>query len=418
MKEKNGIYDWSKHIEVVKSENGKPDQTSRVEIDDETLRDGLQGTQIEQHPSTEEKKIYLEWASRFVEHADIGFPGSEEEHQQEILELIKHSIARRLEITLSCAARGAASEDVKPIVDISEALGGYPLEADLFLDGSKYRAQKEGWERKERLAQLAQNIKLLNEHSLPVMFVAERATSTPPEELFETCQIAADLGVERMCFADTQGKASYQAVTNMFQWGYKEIGSRYPNLKWDFHGHNDLGLGVVNCLAASQEGVDRVHATSFGIGERSGNVDLATTLTVLNLKGFRQTDLTKLKDFSRIASEILHFPIPRNAPVIGESAHATSSGVHSAPLDKAEDKFSDIYFAYDPGIVGGEPKVEVGRFSGAATVRYKLKALSIPFNEEMVMEILDVAKKGRGFLSETTIRGIAQRHLNHISEKK
>ena len=417
MKENELIYNWAKHP-IGESKAVKHSANQHVDVDDETLRDGLQGTQVESHPTTEGKKIYLDWVSRFVEHADIGFPGSEEEHQKEIEELIKYAVTRRLDITLSCAARGAALEDVKPIIDISHNLDGYLLEADIFLDGSTYRSLKEGWDRKEKLDKLSENIKLLKQHKLPVMFVAERATSTSPEELFEICQLAADLGVERICLADTQGCADPQAITNIFRWGFSELGKKYREIIWDFHGHNDLNLGVANCLTAVQEGVNRIHATKFCIGERAGNVDLATILLILNLHGFRNIDLQRLQEFSRVASDVLHIAIPKNAPVIGESAFATSSGVHSAPLDKSEDEVSDIYFPYHPGLVGRKPKVEVGRFSGAATVRYKLKSLGIQPIDGMVDEILHEAKNERGFISETTIRNIAQRYLNNQHQEK
>lgn len=414
MKEKEAVYNWNKHPVGKASDNGRSQVPDRVDIDDETLRDGLQGTQVEHHPSTREKKIYLEKASKFVEHADIGFSGSSDEHQQEIKEIIEYTLERRLPITLSVAARGAAKADIEPAIDISHELDGYPLEIDAFFDGSSYRARKEGWDRKEKLAQLAENIKLLKQHNLPVMFVAERATSTSPNELFELVRMVLDLGVERVGLADTQGRANPQAVSNMLRASFDEFKKRYPEVRWDFHGHNDLGLAVANCLIASEEGVDRVHVTSFGIGERVGNADLATTLLVLNLHGYRNDDLSELQEFSKRASEILHFTVPRNAPVVGESAFATSSGVHSAPLDKSNNDVSDIYFPYDPRIVGEKPKVEIGLFSGAATVRYKLKSLGIQSTKEMVEDILEEAKSGRGFISETTIRGIAQRHLNHI----
>lgn len=410
-KENGHDFDWAKQPMTDVPPSGRPGRPLKVELDDETLRDGLQGTQIELHPTTEEKRIYLEWASRFVEHADIGFPASGEEHQKEIADLIRYSVARGFDITLSCAARAASQEDVRPIIDISHELDGYPLEADIFLDGSHHRSTKEGWDRDEKLAQFKENIRLLKSQKLPVMFVAERATSTPPEELFEILQIASDLGVERIGLADTQGKASPAAVSNMFRWAFAQFKEKYPEMLWDFHGHNDLGFGSVNCLVSAQEGVDRVHVTSFGIGERVGNADLATTTLVLNLNGFRGDDLSELQEFSKRASEILHFTIPRNAPVIGESAFATSSGVHSASLDKSQNNGSDIYFAYDPAVVGREPKVEVGLFSGAATVRYRLRKLGIAPSDPMIQDILDAGKSGRGFLSDNTIKSIAQRHL-------
>src|SRR3989344_3029464 len=133
MSERIPTYDWSNH-------EGPTSQVKAsvfpVEIDDETLRDGLQGIQLESHPSLEKKRIYLRLASQFVDHADIGFPGSEELHKKEIAQLISFVEARNLGISLSAAARGAMKSDIEPIIDISHGLDGYRLEADIFLDSS------------------------------------------------------------------------------------------------------------------------------------------------------------------------------------------------------------------------------------------------------------------------------------------
>ena len=46
------------------------------------------------------------------------------------------------------------------------------------------------------------------------------------------------------------------------------------SVKLDWHGHDDRGLGLANALTAIQAGVERVHATALGVGERVGNTPL------------------------------------------------------------------------------------------------------------------------------------------------
>src|SRR3989344_395755 len=415
MSERQPTYDWSKH-DGPSSPVKVP--SSYVEIDDETLRDGLQGIQLETHPSLENKRIYLRLASQFVDHADIGFPGSEDQHRNEIAQLIAFVQDKKLGLTLSTAGRGAVESDIMPIIQISHELDGYPLEADIFLDGSHLRAQVEGWDRKEKLDQLKTNLKLLRQHNLPVMFVAERATSTSPEELAEIFGIAADLGVDRLCVADTQGRADHRAISNIFRWSFNEF-AKYPNVKWDAHFHNGRGLGISNCLIASEEGIDRVHVTSFCIGEGPGNADLATLLVNLNLSGYRNTDLRELNHFSQVASELLNFPIPSNAPVIGKSSFATGSGVHAAALYKEATRNGSvgIYFPFPPGDVGASPDVKIGPFSGAHNVYMRLEKLGIEPTEEVVQAILNEAKSQRKLLTDETIKGISQQFLNGVKRQ-
>jgi 2-isopropylmalate synthase len=53
------------------------------------------------------------------------------------------------------------------------------------------------------------------------------------------------------------------------------------NVGLDWHGHNDRGLALDNALWALEYGIDRIHGTALGIGERTGNVPME--LLLLNL---------------------------------------------------------------------------------------------------------------------------------------
>lgn len=404
-----GEYNWSSH-EGVRDPVRKAKQF--VSIDDESLRDGLQGTQLTTHPSLNEKEIYLASVALngYIEHADIGFPGSEESHKEELSEIIKFVIASNgLDgLTLSCAA-GAIDEHINPIIDLSHQFDGYPLEADIFLDVSKNRAEIEGWDRKEKISVLKQNIKLLKSQQLPVMFVPERSTSTPPEELLEVCLMASELGVDRICFADTKGVADNKGIENIFRWGFEEIGKANPNLKWDAHFHNDRNMALSNSLVAAAEGVDRLHATMFCIGERAGNVDLAQLLVNLNLQEMRNDDLTSLKAISELSSKILGFEIPKNSPIYGENAFATSSGIHASAGKKElqANRIHSIYFPFSPESVGNKAIVEVGPFSGKSNVELKLRQLGISSTPALIDVVLSRAKQQRGLLSDEEVRQIA-----------
>jgi isopropylmalate/homocitrate/citramalate synthase len=408
LEEHKGVdYIWSRHE--------GPDKPVRsvvphVEIDDETLRDGLQGAQLEQHPTREGKLSYLSHASKFVDHADIGFPGSEETHRKEIEEIIKLMENRGINISVSGAGRAAADSDIRPIIDISHNLDGYPIEADIFFDSSNIRAHVQHWNRDEMLSKVRQNIELLKQQNLPIMYVFERATSTPPEEMSDVLEIVADLGVDRIGIADTQGIANDEAIKNIFRWFSEQIESNNPEIMLDVHFHNDRGFAGQNTIIAAREGANRVHVTSLCIGERAGNADLAQVAKNLQLEGYRNNNLVELWDASQDISRILKFPIPVNAPVIGRDAHTTASGVHaSAHLRELElDDGNKIYHAYDPASVGAKPGVEVGPSSGDSNVVIKLRELGIEPTPEKVAAILAEAKAGRGLLSSRYIQEIAR----------
>lgn len=412
MKESEALYDWAKHESPEKPV--RPPLTI-VKIDDETLRDGLQGTQAEQAITINEKKIYIELAAPLVDHFDLAYPNSHNSQFKDALALIKHGISKGLKNTYSLAGRAASFEDLKPIVDIFEALGGYPqIRADIFLDGSRHRAKHEGWDRDDLLNKMEENIRIMKKQGLTVMFVAERATATPPDELKETFERAADVGADVLCIADTQGLASPTGMRNITRWSLDKVGRRYPKILWDVHCHNHLGMAVANSLIAMEEGFNEVHGTVLWMGEGPGNADLANLLTVGSVKGYLDKDLTSLKTFYKDVSDLFGLKIPTSAPVVGESAHKTSSGIHARALEKGNGfEASLIYNPYYPGNVGSQASVEIGPMSSPANVRLKTKEMGYTSTppKEMIEELLNEAKSSGRILPESRVRNVARKYL-------
>ena len=74
-------------------------------------------------------------------------------------------------------------------------------------------------------------------------------------------------------------------------------------LPYDWHGHNDRGLGVVNAIFAAEFGCDRIHGTCLGIGERVGNAALDQLIINLKLLGHYPHDVSKLTDYVELTSK-------------------------------------------------------------------------------------------------------------------
>jgi 2-isopropylmalate synthase len=344
----------------------------RIEIDNETWRDGMQGTQVGIHPSVENRAMYLLTTARngYSDHFDIGFPASGSQQKADIIHLINFSQKERLGLTFSAAGRAAVRGDVQAVLDVAESTG-IPVEADLFLDPSSLRAHVEGWNRNEMIQKMRENIAFAKKHGLPVMFVPERASVTSPEQLFDVCRIAADEGADRIGIADTTGVLTPQATSNLFRGVMDQIGNRYPDIKLDFHEHDDLQMGIGNCVVAVSEGVDRLHATSRGIGERAGNVALEQLLVVLNLQGFRDVDTHKMHTYTQMAADLLSVPLQSHEPLVGPQAFETASGVHASTIKKdgrLNNGHPPIYFPISPESVGLKATIKIGPMSGRANV--------------------------------------------------
>lgn len=410
--ERATIYDWGQHKENLE----KPVRTPKppIQIDDETWRDGMQGTQAPHHPNTEQKAGYIKTVAEFgyVDHLDIGFPASGPTHRKEMIDLINFATAQKLNLTFSAAGRGAAIDDGKSILEVAQKTGTL-LRADLFLDSSSMRASVEGWDREEKLKQTMRNIAFLKKEGLLIMFVPERASVTSPQELFEACMLAAEEGVDRIAIADTTGVLDPVGTQKLFREVFEKIGKRYPKIKFDFHGHNDLGMGTANCIVAAMEGVDCLHATARGIGERVGNVKLEELLVVLNIKGLRKIDGSRIQEFVKMAADILAVPIASHEPVVGQKSTETASGVHASTYEKIKkgENLPDIYFPFHPKDYGLTPLVRIGPLSGLANVRVFCEGLGIKdITEEKAREVLDAARIKWRLLSEEDIRDVVGRN--------
>lgn len=400
-------YDWS-GVKVPT----KPfsNTVKNIEIDDETWRDGLQGTQLTKHPTPDKKYEYLKLASKygFINHVDIGFPASSKKHLKEINYIISKVKEDNLPITLSCVARASVESDILPIIELSKT-HNLPLEADIFLDVSTIRSQLHNWDRNKMLDYLKQNINLLKKSNLSVMFVPERATSTSPEELFEACDIALNEGADRICITDTQGLADSKIIENILRTFFYKYNKKYKNIKWDFHGHNDLGLALSNSITAALEGIDRIHATALCIGERSGNVDLAQLIVNLNKRNLRKDKLSNIQKFSDYSAQILGIKIPSNYPIIGINAYDTASGVHASAYNIENKIPYSIYFPFNPKDVGRKARIKVGPFSGAANVIGFANQLGLTVDKNQIEKVLNYAKNNLSIITENKFKKIIQK---------
>jgi 4-hydroxy 2-oxovalerate aldolase len=64
-----------------------------------------------------------------------------------------------------------------------------------------------------------------------------------------------------------------------------ETFDKNPSIELGFHGHDNLGVGMANCLLSLQEGVKYIDSTLQGLGRSSGNVCTEHLICVLEKKG-------------------------------------------------------------------------------------------------------------------------------------
>jgi 2-isopropylmalate synthase len=400
------IHDWNAGGE----QPAKP--ARRIELDDETLRDGLQSPSVTD-PSIEDKLRILHYMNAIgIDNADIGLPGAGPHVQKTVERLAREIVEQKLSVYPSAAGR-THENDIRPIIDISARVG-MAIEADLFIGSSPIRQFAEEWELDWIVEQSANAVRFAVANGLPVMYVTEDTTRAKPEDVEKLYTAAIDSGAARICIADTVGHATPWGTRNVVRFVRGVVERLNPAVKVDWHGHEDRGLGIINCIAALEAGADRVHGSAGGIGERVGNTPMDLLMVNLKLMGWIDNDLTALPDYVRHVSRATNVPIADRYPVFGRDAFRTGTGVHAAAIIKAKKKGSDwladrVYSGVPAGMFGLTQVIEVGPMCGLSNVIYWLDANGYPQDETLAKEIFQRAKSTNRMLTDEELHDCAKR---------
>ncbi|MES1240765.1 MAG: LeuA family protein [Acidobacteriota bacterium] len=384
----------------------------RVELDDETLRDGLQSPSV-RSPSIEDKLRMLHlMAALGIEAADIGLPGAGPHVAQDVERLAREIADQKLAIAPNCAARTVIA-DIKPIVDVMQKTG-IPIEAACFLGSSPVRQYAEGWTLDRMLRLTHEAVEFAVKEGLPVMYVTEDTTRAKPEDLRRLYTEAVEAGARRVCVADTVGHATPNGARNVIRFVREVVDATGEDVKVDWHGHRDRGMSVINALAAAEAGADRLHGTAVGIGERVGNCAIDVLLVNMQLLGWIDRDLTRLREYCELVAEKTGVPLPDNYPVVGRDAFRTGTGVHAAAIIKARARGDEwladlVYSSVPASLIGGHQIIEVGPMSGESNVIYWLQERGIEAHPERVKVIFQHAKDSDRVLEETEILGLCEK---------
>jgi len=259
--------------------------------------------------------------------------------------------------------------------------------------------------------QVEESVGLAVKNGLPVMFVTEDTTRADPETLVTLYETAIGAGAKRICASDTVGHATPEGVRNLLTFLRAEI-IKGRDVKLDYHGHNDRGLGTINALAATAI-ADRVHGTALGIGERVGNASMDQLLVNLRLWGLIDTDLEPLVEYTALVAEHCGVPIPANYPALGADAFRTGTGVHAAAVVKAlrkgDRELADrVYSGVPASVVGREQRIEVGPMSGESNVVFWLEQRKIEPTRARIDRIMTAAKASDRLLAEEELTRLAR----------
>ena len=403
------IFDWNRP-------EGTQDapRLPRVELLDETLRDGIQSPSVLDPNINDKIRLLYLMSDLGVHSVNLGLPGAGSRAYMDVLDLVNEIVRSGLDVEPACAARTKVA-DIEPIVDISEK-AGRPIEVMAFVGSSPIRQFVEGWALGEMERWTRDAVRFAVRRGLPVTFVTEDTTRARPEVLETLFTAAIEEGASRLAVCDTVGHATPDGTTRLVRFTRQLIASSAnPRVQVDWHGHNDRGLGITNSIYAIEAGATRVHGTALGIGERVGNAAMELLILNLRLLGCLDEgqDVSKLLLYCKVASRAMRYDIPVNYPLVGRDAFRTATGVHAAAIAKAramDDRWlaDRVYSGVPAGMFGREQEIEIAHVSGESNVVAWLEANGFPARPELVREILRVAKRGTRVLEREEVLAVIQ----------
>ncbi len=199
-----------------------------------------------------------------------------------------------------------------------------------------------------------------------------------PDYVFFLVDHLKDTPIRRFMLPDTLGILN-PTQTALF---CRQMVERYPDLHFDFHAHNDYDLATANVYEAVRAGFKGIHTTVNGLGERAGNVPIASAIGVINdhLKAENTIDESRLTHVCKYVESISGIRIPANKPLVGESVFTQSSGVH-ADGDRKDNLYVNRLL---PERFGRIRQYALGKTSGKANIAKNLESMGISLTAEQI----------------------------------
>lgn len=197
-----------------------------------------------------------------------------------------------------------------------------------------------------------------------------------PEYVFQFLDFLATQPIKRILLPDTLGILTPTETTKFLT----QLLAKYPDIHFDFHAHNDYDLGTANVLEAVKAGINGLHLTVNGMGERAGNAAMASAVAVI--KDFVPEVDIQIKEssiykVSKLVETFSGVRIPSNKPIVGDSVFTQTAGIHADGDNKNNLYFNDLL----PERFGRKRKYALGKTSGKANIEKNLQELGLKLND-------------------------------------
>lgn len=237
----------------------------------------------------------------------------------------------------------------------------------------------------EHISDIKTVVHYAHNHGLAVNVYLEdwsNGMKSSPDYVFQLVDALKDTCVQRFMLPDTLGilnpDQTFEFCRIMLE--------KYPGRPFDFHAHNDYDLATANTYMAVKAGVNGIHTTINGLGERTGNAPLSSVIAILSdhcSQAEMTADETKINKASRIVEAFSGIRVPTNKPVIGEHVFTQTCGVHADGDNKDNLYHNDL----TPERFDRIRKYALGKTSGKASIQNNLKELGIDLDKDSIAKV-------------------------------
>jgi isopropylmalate/homocitrate/citramalate synthase len=370
-----------------------------IKIHDITLRDGEQQTGI---AFNYDDKIRIAEAltEAGVHRIEAGMPVVSAEDARAISDLVKRNLGPQIFAFSRCMV-----EDVKRAVDTG--VSGVVMEVPSSEHIIEYAYK---WPLEKAIDLSIEATTFAHEQGLEVVFFPIDFTRAEMTWVLDLISKVADEGhMDALALVDTFGVTSPHAMQYFVRQVKKRIDKRL-----EAHFHQDFGMGVANTIMALAEGVEVIHSTVLGVGERAGNTPMEeTVLALLTMYGVDTgINTEKMYDLAMTVQEISGQAIPSNKPVTGGQLFDVESGIIASWLANCGDENLTELFPYRPELVGrSSAEIVMGKGSGIDSIKIWLEQMQIRTNADEAMEVLQAVKQfglaNKRLLSRDEFRDLA-----------
>ena len=371
-----------------------------IKIHDVTLRDGEQQTGV--ILSKDEKiRIAEGLAEAGVHRIEAGMPIVSPSDADAIKEIVKRNLGPQIFSFARCM-----KEDVKRAVDTG--VKGVVME----IPSSKHMLELAyRWPLEKAIETSVEATKYAHDNGLEVVFFPidfSRAELKWAIDLIE--KVGKEGHMDALALVDTFGVLSPHAM----KYFVTEVQKRIPK-RLEAHFHQDFGMGVANTIMALSLGVEVMHTTVLGIGERSGNTPMEDVVMALKtMYGVDcGIDTTKLTPLANLVQRLTGVAVPSNKAIVGSGLYQIESGIIASWFKNCGEKNATELFPIRWSAVGQPPaEIVMGKGSGIDSVNAWLRDVGMQVSEEDAMKVLQATKlhslKNKKMLTHAEFRDLAR----------